>query len=168
MFNDPLYFTLNFAVIAAFMGISSLVNSRIVGRLGMRMVSHSALLAYTAICALHAVAVFAGYENLWTFTIFQSAVMFCFGLLAPNFGAMAMEPLGHVAGTASSVQGFCTTVGGALVGFFIGQHFDGTVKPIILGFLVCAVAGVIAVLITEKGRLFHATPTGLATADNAD
>jgi len=167
VFNDPLYFTLNFAVIAGFMALSSLVNSRIVGRLGTRKVSHSALIGYTAICAVHTVVVFAGFESLWTFTVFQSGMMFCFGMMAPNFGSMAMEPLGQVAGTASSVQGFCTTIGGALVGFFIGQHFDGTVKPMMIGFTVCAVAGLIAVLITERGQLFQPTAGGIATADTS-
>ncbi len=164
VFDEPLFFTLNFAVIAGFMALASLVNARIVGRLGTRRVSHAALLAYTIIALVHCLVVFADYENLWTFTALQSCLMFSFGLMAPNFGAMAMEPLGHVAGTASSVQGFCTTIGGALVGFFIGQHFDGTVRPLMLGFLLCAVAGVVAVLITEKGRLFKPTPGGIATA----
>ena len=70
-----------------------------------------------------------------------------------------------MAGTASSVQGFCTTIGGALIGFFIGQAFDNTVKPLMIGFLVCAVAGLVVVLITERGRLFQPTAEGLATAD---
>ena len=165
VFHDPVYFTLNFAAIAGCMAIASLLNSRIVGKIGTRRVSHSALLGYTAIAALHTMVVFAGYETLTTFTIFQSGLMFCFGMLAPNFGSMAMEPLGHVAGTAASVQGFCTTIGGALIGFFVSQHFDGTVRPLMVGFLVCAIAGVVAVLITEKGRLFHPTPGGIATAD---
>jgi len=164
VFHEPLFFTLNFAVIAGFMALASLLNARIVGRLGTRRVSHTALLAYTGIAFVHCLVVFAGLENLWTFTALQSCLMFSFGLMAPNFGAMAMEPLGHVAGTASSVQGFCTTIGGALVGFFIGQHFDGTVRPLMLGFLLCAVAGVVAVLITEKGRLFQPTAGGVATA----
>jgi DHA1 family bicyclomycin/chloramphenicol resistance-like MFS transporter len=81
--------------------------------------------------------------------------MFCFGLVAPNFGAMAMDPLGHVAGTASSVQGFVTTIVGALLGFFIGQHFDGTVVPITLGFVLCGLAALVVVLVAEKGRLFR-------------
>ena len=167
VFHDPIYFTLNFAVIAGFMAVSSLVNARIVGRLGTRKVSHTALIGYTVICAVHTLGLFTGYENLWTFTVFQSGMMFCFGLLAPNFGSMAMEPLGHVAGTASSAQGFCTTIGGALVGFFIGQHFDGTVKPLMIGFTVCAVAGLVAVLITERGKLFQPTAGGIATADTS-
>jgi len=164
VFDEPLFFTLNFAVIAGFMAIASLVNARIVGKLGTRRVSHTALLGYTAVAAVHCAVVFAGFENLWTFTIFQSCLMFCFGLMAPNFGSMAMEPLGHVAGTASSVQGFCTTIGGAVLGFIVGQSFDGTVRPLMLGFVLCALAGVIAVLITEKGRLFQPTAGGIATA----
>ena len=81
-----------------------------------------------------------------------------FGLIGPNFGAMAMEPLGHVAGTASSVQGFVTTVIGALLGFYIGQHFNGTVVPLTLGFSLCGIAALVVVLIVEKGRLFHPAP----------
>ena len=84
--------------------------------------------------------------------------MFCFGLIGPNFGAMAMEPLGHVAGTASSVQGFVTTVIGALLGFYIGQHFNGTVVPLTLGFALCGIAALVTVLIVERGRLFNPAP----------
>lgn len=164
VFDEPLYFTLNFAAIAGFMAIASLFNARIVGRLGTRRVSHSALLGYTVFAVVHGGIVFAGYENLWTFTVFQAGIMFCFGLVGPNFGAMAMEPLGHLAGTAASVQGSCTTIGGALLGFIIGQNFDGTVRPLMVGFVVCALASLVAVLITEKGRLFQPTPGGIATA----
>jgi len=164
VFEIPLTFTLNFALIAGFMALASLVNARIVGRLGTRRVSHSALVGYIIVAAAHSVVVFSGFENIWTFTVFQSLLMFCFGMMAPNFGSMAMEPLGHVAGTASSVQGFSTTIGGALIGFVIGQHFDGTVRPLMIGFLVCALAGLVAVLITEKGKLFQPTAAGIATA----
>jgi MFS transporter, DHA1 family, multidrug resistance protein len=164
VFHYPVYFTLNFAAIAGCMAVASLLNSRIVGKLGTRRVSHSALLGYTVIAAIHVLVVFTDHETIWTFTVLQAGLMFCFGMLAPNFGSMAMEPLGHVAGTAASVQGFCTTVGGALIGFFISQHFDGTVRALMVGFLVCAVASIIAALVTEKGQLFHPTPGGIATA----
>ena len=48
-----------------------------------------------------------------------------------------MEPLGHVAGTASSVQGAITTMGGATLGFIIGQNFNGTTIPFLIGFTAC-------------------------------
>lgn len=164
VFDEPVYFTLIFALIAGFMAISSLLNARIVPRFGTRRISHSALLGYTALTGIHLIVTLTGHENLWTFTILQSGMMFCFGLMASNFGSMAMEPLGHVAGTASSVQGFVTTIGAAVLGFYIGQAFDGTVKPLMIGFFVCAVAGLIVVLITEKGRLFQPTASGIASA----
>jgi DHA1 family bicyclomycin/chloramphenicol resistance-like MFS transporter len=84
-------------------------------------------------------------------------MMFCFGLTIGNFGAMAMEPVGHVAGTASSVQGFITTLGGALIGFWIGQQFNGTVVPLMVSFSVLGFMAIAAVLVTERGRLFMST-----------
>jgi DHA1 family bicyclomycin/chloramphenicol resistance-like MFS transporter len=154
-FKAPLIFPAIFGLVALFMAISSLLNSRIVERLGMRRVSHLALFGYVAAAVIHAAVAWFGSENLWTFAVLQSSMMFCFGLVVSNFGSMAMEPLGHVAGTASSVQGFVTTFGGALLGFFIGQHFDGTALPMTLGFALCGVAALVIVVLTEKGRLFQ-------------
>lgn len=158
VFKAPEWFTTIFALIAGFMAVASLLNSHIVGRLGMRRVSHGALLGYITLTCLHAGLALAGKESLWLFALMQGGTMFCFGLLAPNFGAMAMDPLGHVAGTASSVQGFITTVGGALLGFYVGQHFNGTVVPLTLGFSLCGLMALVVVLVVEKGRLFQPAP----------
>ncbi len=68
---------------------------------------------------------------------------------------MAMEPLAEVAGTAASVQGFITTVGGALLGFAIGQSFNGTSLPMTAGFAAAGLTALVIVLVTEGGRLFH-------------
>jgi DHA1 family bicyclomycin/chloramphenicol resistance-like MFS transporter len=148
-------FPLIFALTACALGIASLINSRIVERLGMRVVSHTALLGYIFFAGVHAAVSWMGYENLWTFTVLQSGMMFCFGLMGSNFGALAMEPMGHIAGSASSVQGFCSTTGAALVGFFIGQQFDGTTVPLTLGYLGGGLAVLAVVTITEKGRILR-------------
>lgn len=150
------WFTSVFALVAVFMAFSSLLNSRIVERLGTRRVSHTALLGFILFGAIHAAVALSGNETLLTFIVLQSAMMFCFGLVGSNFGSMAMEPLGHIAGTASSVQGLVTTVGGALIGFAVGQQFDGTVIPLTLGFTTCGLAALLIVLWTENGRLFRA------------
>jgi DHA1 family bicyclomycin/chloramphenicol resistance-like MFS transporter len=157
VFKAPGLFTTIFALVAIFMALSSLLNARLVGRLGTRRLSHGALLGYIACAAMHAIVALYGRETIWTFTVLQSGMMFCFGLVASNFSSMAMEPLGHVAGTASSVQGFVTIVGGALLGFLVGQQFDGTVIPLTLGVAGCGIAAFFIVLVTEKGRLFHPT-----------
>jgi MFS transporter, DHA1 family, multidrug resistance protein len=148
-------FPVIFALTACALGVASLINSRIVERIGMRVVSHTALLGYIFFAACHAAVSWLGYETLLTFTILQSGMMFCFGLMGSNFGALAMEPMGHVAGTASSVQGFCSTTGAALVGFFIGQQFDGTTVPLTLGYFGCGLAVLAVVTITEKGRILR-------------
>jgi DHA1 family bicyclomycin/chloramphenicol resistance-like MFS transporter len=158
VFDAGALFPVIFAAIAAGMAGSSLLNARIVDRLGMRKVSHTALIGFIAIATLHAAVALAGLETLWTFAILQAAMMFCFGLVASNFGSMAMEPLGHFAGMAASVQGTISTVGGALVGYLIGQQFNGSTVPLTLGFAVLGFAALLVVLWVENGRLFRASP----------
>ncbi|BCW91029.1 Bicyclomycin resistance protein [Alphaproteobacteria bacterium SO-S41] len=161
VFDEETLFPALFASIAVFMGLSSFLNASIVERLGTRFVSHSAILAYIGFAVVHAIVAWTGYETIWSFIALQGAMMFCFGLVGSNFGSMAMEPLGHIAGTASSVQGFITTVTGALLGFAIGQNFDGTVIPLTFGFALCGLAAFVIVLVTERGRLFRPTQTRL-------
>lgn len=155
-FKSAELFTLIFAMIAVFMAASSLLNARVVEKLGMRRVSHAALFGYCAVTLVHAAVVLAGAENIWTFSALQGAMMFFFGLMVSNFNSMAMEPVGHIAGTASSVLGFVSTAGGALLGFALGQHFDGTTLPLTMGFVMLSLAAVAFVLFAERGRLFSA------------
>jgi DHA1 family bicyclomycin/chloramphenicol resistance-like MFS transporter len=68
---------------------------------------------------------------------------------------MAMENMGHIAGMASSVQGFIGVTGGALIGAVVGQAFDGSVVPLYIGFFGAGIVALIVILITERGRLFR-------------
>jgi len=161
IFQTGTAFPLIFAAIAFSIAVSSLLNSRIVERLGTRLVSHSALVGFTAAATLHAIISASGHESLAVFITLQFVMMFCFGLIVSNFSAMAMEPVGAIAGTAASFQGFMTTVIGALIGFYIGQHFDGTVVPLTIGYSVLGFVAIAIVFVTEKGRMFapqHARP----------
>jgi DHA1 family bicyclomycin/chloramphenicol resistance-like MFS transporter len=155
LFHAEKIFPLIFALVAIFMALSSLLNSRIVERLGVRAVSHRALLGFLFFAVLHFVVAFTGHETLVTFTALQAGMLFCFGLVVSNFGSIAMEPLGQVAGTGSAVQGFIGMVGGAAIGFGIGQAFDGTAVPLTLGYSICGFAALVIVLFTERGRLFQ-------------
>ena len=166
--SAPKLFTSVFAFIAGFMALSSFLNARIVGRLGPRRVSHMALCGFIAVSAIHALVSVSGHETIVSFAVLQAGVMFCFGLVASNFGSLAMEPLGHVAGTASSVQGFVTTFGGALLGFFVGQHFDGTTVPLSIGFVGYGLAALGVVLVAERGRLFGSGLQARAPSGTAD
>ena len=148
-------FPLVFASIAIFMIPSFFLNSQLVRRAGMRRVSHYAMLVFLGACAVMAFAGFPEKPPLLLFCLFIVTVFFCFGLIGPNLNAMAMEPMGHIAGTASSFIGFVTTACGAFFGYWVGQAFDGTVRPLIIGFTILALSGLIVILITEGGRLAH-------------
>ena len=91
---------------------------------------------------------------LWLFFSLLAIIMFCFGWSSANMNSLSMEPLGNVAGTAASVFGFIQTVGGALIGSYTGQHFDGTTVPTAMGYFITGALALICILIAEKGRLF--------------
>jgi DHA1 family bicyclomycin/chloramphenicol resistance-like MFS transporter len=155
VFHRPKLMPTMFALCATTMGVAAFLNSRIVERLGMRKISHTALLTYLLITGLHTAIAALGLERLWVFVAFQSATMACFALSTSNFGAMAMEPVASVAGIGASLQGFISTLGGALVGAFIGRQFNGTTVPLAAGSLCCGLTSLLFVLLAEKGRLFR-------------
>jgi MFS transporter, DHA1 family, multidrug resistance protein len=140
VFRRPELIGLVFALIAGPMALSSYANSRLVVRFGSRRLLLLALSAFSLAALLHLTVAGTAGENIWTFALLQSLTMACFGLVGANAGALAMEPLGHIAGTASSLQGVITTVGGALIGYAIGQQFDGTTLPFLTGFSLCGIA----------------------------
>ena len=88
------------------------------------------------------------------FMALSALMMFSFGLMIANFTALAMEPQGHIAGTASSLYGSITTLLGIGIGTTIGQDYDGTLLPFATGFFLCTLAALGVVLVVEKGRLF--------------
>ncbi|MGO4409141.1 MULTISPECIES: multidrug effflux MFS transporter [unclassified Brevundimonas] len=156
VFKAPGLFTTVFALVAGGIALASILNARLVEKLGSRMIAHTALFGFIGFATLHAVVAYTGHDSLWVFAALQACKMFCFGLIAGNFGAMAMDPMGHIAGTASSAQGFISTIGGALLGFWIGQQFDGSTVPLTVGFAGLGVVALLLVLAAEKGRLFRA------------
>jgi DHA1 family bicyclomycin/chloramphenicol resistance-like MFS transporter len=153
VFRQPDLIALAFAGVAGPMAVTTYLNSRLVERIGTRRIAHLGLILFTALAALHLLLDGLG-ETMTGFVVMQGLTMASFGLASANFGALAMQPLGHVAGTASSVQGTIGTIGGALLGLAIGQSFDGTTIPLVLGFLIAGAAGLLIVLWTERGRLF--------------
>lgn len=147
-------FPLAFSAIAGVMAVTSFLNSRLVGRMGQRRLSHGALIAFTAISALHVVILLAGYEELYLYTALLAGAMMLLGLIAANFSALAMEPVGHIAGTASAAYGFFTGVFGGIVGAVIGQLYDGTGLPLVAGQMVMGAVALAIVWWTERGKLF--------------
>lgn len=148
------WFPVAFAAVAGLMAVSSFLNSRIVGRFGMRRVTHTALLSFMLTSGVWLLLAANDMLPFAAFMVVFALTMFSFGMVGSNTQALAMEPLGAVAGTASSVFGFIQTVGGAAIGAFIGAHYDGTVVPTAMGYFLLALVSIACVLIAEKGQLF--------------
>ncbi|MCP8883471.1 multidrug effflux MFS transporter [Devosia sp. XJ19-1] len=148
------YFPVAFAAMAGLMAVSSFTNSKVVRRLGMRRLSHGAMLTFTGVSGIWVAFALSGFLPLWLFFGLLCIIMFSFGWSASNMNSLSMEPLGAVAGTAASVFGFIQTVGGALIGGYIGQLFNGTTIPAAVGYFSMGAVALVFILIAEKGRLF--------------
>ena len=149
-------FPVVFAAIAIAMAASSFTNAQLVEAIGMRRLSHGAAVLYTVLGFVVFLISALGFENFWVFMILTAIIMMSFGFMGANFNAMAMEPLGAIAGTASSVIGFISTLGGAILGYMMGQLFNGTTLPLGLAFAVYGLCAIGCILYAEHGRMFHA------------
>ncbi len=145
-----------FALMAAGMAIASLVNALIVKRYGMRLIGHAALLFFTLMAGVHLLLSLQGSESMTSFILLQTLMMMGFSFTAGNFGAMAMENMGSVAGMASSLQGSMGILLGIIFGTLIGRSFDGTTVPLYTGYFISGLAALAFVFWTEGGRLFVA------------
>lgn len=157
IYDSGSLFAVFFGIVAAALALASFANGRLVANFGMRRMSHTALLGFIVTAAIHLAlaAFFAGPPPLWLFCALLSLNLFFFGIAMPNFNAMAMEPLGRIAGTASSFVGAFTTASAAVFGWYIGQRFDGTVVPLLTGYIVLGGMAIATVAVTERGRLFQ-------------
>ena len=155
VFHHPAWLGGVFAASAGTMAAANLLNSRIVMAVGMRRISQTALVLMIVSSATGLIVGRLGDEPLIVFVIVQAITMACFGLATSNMSAMAMENMGGIAGTASSVQGFVGITLGAVIGWAIGRAFDGTTGPMHGGFLVAGVVGLAIAAIVERGRLFR-------------
>jgi DHA1 family bicyclomycin/chloramphenicol resistance-like MFS transporter len=153
-FGEGRFIGLVFAAIAAPMALASWTNSRVVERFGLRRVGHGGAAALVVVTLIHAAVVLLGLETLASFILLQALTMACFAFASSNLGTLAMEHMAPIAGTASSVQGVIGTLGAAIIGFTIGQAFDGTPVPFVVGTAFCAVGGFLAIALTEPTRLF--------------
>ncbi len=159
-FNLGQRFPIAFAAIAASLGAATLINTRLVSRFGMRRLSHGAILAFIFFNVIHLTIAAALGETFFLFMLFMSISFFTLGLIGPNANAIAMEPMGHIAGAAAAANGFAGTTIAGLLGGMIGWLYDGTTMPIISGFTFLGMAALGVILWTEKGKLFEAHQPG--------
>ena len=145
-------FPVAFASIAVAISFGTFLNSRIVMLHGMRSISHVMTLAFTALGATIALVAALGLADFWVFFALLALTFSFFGLVTSNYNALAMEPVGHIAGSGSALFGAVSATGGAVLGGLIARAFDGTVLPFALGLALAGGAALITILWTERGR----------------
>lgn len=157
-------FPLAFAVMPIAFAAAFLLNSRLVARIGMRRLAHGAMAAFVLITGVWLLLSLLFSLPLWGFLGFVAAIALAQGLAWGNTGALMMEPLGEVAGTASAVFGSLSTVGAALLAYGVAQAFNNTATPVIAAFFLFGLCTLGCFLIAEKGRLFAPLPTPIPVA----
>ncbi len=152
-------FPVYFAVVALISGGSGFLNARLVMRLGMRPMASwafaSQLVLATALWALWASGVVAHLSQpaqLGLFIAWSITLFFMNGLTFGNITALAMEPLGHIAGTASAVIGALSSIFAVLIAAPVGLAFDGTPAPLLAGVALCS-AFAFALVWTDRKRM---------------
>lgn len=149
VFGYGSWFPLYFGCIAVLFALMSLANARLVGRLGVvRLIRTEAVVGVITSAALLVVGLASsGHPNFWVFT-----VAICLSIpmaqgLVPMSNTLAMTPLPHIAGTASSIIGTFTFAGGALLGSVSSGAFDGSVRPFtifVIGYFVIGASAIFA------------------------
>ncbi len=144
-------FPLFFAIIALSIGIASLLNTRLVIRFGMRfLVSRSLLIIFGLSLIAFVIALLtAGQPPLWLFMTYIMMTFFCVGILFGNQNSLAMEPLGQMAGIGAAVVGSLSTLISMPLGTIIGQTYNGTILPLIVGMAVLTGLSILVVRWTE-------------------
>jgi DHA1 family bicyclomycin/chloramphenicol resistance-like MFS transporter len=136
-------FPVYFGLLASGIGVASFVNGRLVMRLGMRQLSRIALLGASSLSLVAFVAAWLchGHPPLWALMAYMIPCFFFNGILFGNFNARAMEPMGHIAGIAAAVTGSVSTLVALAIGTPFGRAYDGTVLPLIAGYLTSGLLG---------------------------
>lgn len=153
-FGVPDFFPIGFGIVAIGIACANFTNSRIVERFGARRVSQSALFAFIVLGGAQLLAAWVAPQSLWLFLALITVNMAMIGFVGSNFSAIAMQPFGDIAGSASSFQNFVRVLFSASIGAFIGQQFSGSAAPVATGFLMCGLAALGLVLFGERGKLF--------------
>jgi MFS transporter, DHA1 family, multidrug resistance protein len=142
-------FPFAFGGVGCAIALASFTNARLVRRLGMRRLSHTALIAHLGLSSTLALLGTMIALPLWFALGGMAASFFFYGLILSNFNAIAMQPMGQTAGLAASLTGSYSTAAGALFGTLIAAKFDGTILPLFTGFALLGVCALLTVLAVE-------------------
>lgn len=143
-----------FGFMALFTAIALIYNTKIVMKSGMQKIVRMAMGAGSVISFFYFVLCITGHGfGLFGFMVWGALSFFCIGMCFGNLNALAMEPLGQMAGIGAAVVGFLASLVAILAGIPLGRAYDGTQLPLIAGFTVLGVIGLVFALWAERGSV---------------
>ncbi len=147
LYNRGSIYALVFGGMGVSMGIATLITSKAVPRFGSRTIARTVMSMFVVIAAASVVVTLAS-AGLPPFELFLVMVALLISLetaSVPNVASLALEPMGHIAGVASSVIGTMNFAIGAFLGYLIDSRIEGTVTPLFVGMLVYGGLAVVCV-----------------------
>ena len=160
-FKSPELFPLYFGGTALTLGIGSMLNSRLVMTVGMRVLTRLSFTATSTLSLLYVFVVlyFDGIPPLWTFLVWNALLFISLGFMFGNINAIAMEPLGKMAGIGAALIGSLTTLISLPIAWVVGQTFDGGITPLVLAY---AITGIISLAIILWAELAKSTAESIS------
>ena len=154
LYGWGVWYPLAMVAIAGSASLCSLAASQLLGRIGLRRTASAALVGLPVITFTGALFALAGMLPSWGYLLITCIVAAPLVSGFASTGALSMQPLGAVAGTAASVFGLLASVFGTGFSYIIAQSYDGTPVPVLTGMGIMGLCGLGCVLIAENGRLF--------------
>lgn len=152
-----------FAGLSIAIGLAVFSNAYMVLRFGMEKLVTVALSGFFVV-SLAYVLVFMGSPNphIWVLLTFMALQFLCIGFLFGNLRALAMEPVGHIAGIAAAITGFISTIMAVPISTFIGRYLDDTALPVFIGFSICSLVALLILFYLKRKN-----PQGLSKPQQA-
>lgn len=143
-----------FASLAIAVGVATFLNSKLVVKFGMRRIAYVATIAYAAISILYLVLFPSGINpSIYILLTFFALQFFAVGFLFGNLRAIAMQPLGHIAGIGAAINGFLSTVMAVPIANYVGSYITTSVLPIFISFSVFGVLSVLVFLLMKNNKI---------------
>lgn len=142
-----------FASLAISVGFATYLNSRLVVKYGMLKIAYTACIAYTIVSVLYVILFWSGKNpSIFVLLGFFALQFFAVGFLFGNLRALAMQPLGHIAGIGAAINGFISTVMAVPIANYIGKFVNTSVLPLFIGFSIFGILSLL-VFLTMKNKV---------------
>ena len=155
-FSAGMKFPLYFAIISILAAPASFINAALVMKYGMRLLATIGfalqIIFALGILVILNTSIFSDQLFLIIFVIWSTIAFFLKGLYFGNLNALAMEPMGEIAGMAAAIIGASATMIGILIAVFIGLAFDGTATPVLLGYIICSAIALLLMVSQKKSK----------------